>query len=580
MVHAWVIGVLYVAFAAVPLAIATVPYRHLEEPGGLPLFIGLLGAGGASLFHGILVLTPELPASTAVEFGASLAWLFCLDAALLGAAFYGAAEYTGRTWLERPLIVGAIVLVGSMLNLGIVAFPPGSELEMVANAADEVFSIGFSFAALAMFGHQALRSRGKYRAQSLTMLTGFGIATATGIVELNVDAYPVSVVTVGVTVGSGIIAWALFRYDVLQTMPVARETMLDHSPDPILAFDGSGYLLGINGSARETFGFTDATIGEHVESVFTDNPAVAGEYTQGLDDGTLGGVITDGRAHFDTDHPVVAAILAGENPDARDAEADLGMVIDGETEVYHVTTSAFEVSPRQTGQVVVFREITAEKRRAEDLDLLKQVLTRVLRHNIRNDMTVIKGYADVLAAETEGTNAEAATNIVDTASGLAETSEKARMIEDVIDADGQIPHEVGAVVESVVETVSAAHPEGVYETAVPDGIEVRANPHLQRGLEALVENGVVHSDADQPRVRISARRDGPWVAVAVSDNGPGIPSNEVSAIDAGEETALAHSSGAGLWLANTIVSRSGGELHIEATERGTTATVKLQPSEQ
>jgi signal transduction histidine kinase len=49
---------------------------------------------------------------------------------------------------------------------------------------------------------------------------------------------------------------------------------------------------------------------------------------------------------------------------------------------------------------------------------------------------------------------------------------------------------------------------------------------------------------------------------------------------AGEESAMVHSSGLGLWLANWLVNRSGGTLSFEETgESGATARIELPTAE-
>lgn len=60
----------------------------------------------------------------------------------------------------------------------------------------------------------------------------------------------------------------------------------------------------------------------------------------------------------------------------------------------------------------------------------------------------------------------------------------------------------------------------------------------------------------------------------VEDDGPGIPKQEIEVIDEGEETALAHASGLGLWLVEHVVSQSDGSLSFDVSD-GTYVTVTL-----
>ncbi|PSP28246.1 hypothetical protein BRC65_02680 [Halobacteriales archaeon QH_2_65_14] len=90
----------------------------------------------------------------------------------------------------------------------------------------------------------------------------------------------------------------------------------------------------------------------------------------------------------------------------------------------------------------------------------------------------------------------------------------------------------------------------------------------------LVENAIVH-DSESPTVTVSATIDGDDFVARVSDGGPGIPDYEVQTLQDGDETALEHGSGLGLWLVKWGVLRLGGDLTFESSGAGTTARVRL-----
>ncbi|WP_237560372.1 sensor histidine kinase [Halolamina rubra] len=96
-------------------------------------------------------------------------------------------------------------------------------------------------------------------------------------------------------------------------------------------------------------------------------------------------------------------------------------------------------------------------------------------------------------------------------------------------------------------------------------------------LGELLENAVKHNTGANPQVTVSARDDGEWIEIAVIDDGPGIDEMEQRTVTAGDETALEHGSGLGLWLVNWIVTRYGGSFQIAPRDddAGTTATVRL-----
>jgi signal transduction histidine kinase len=64
------------------------------------------------------------------------------------------------------------------------------------------------------------------------------------------------------------------------------------------------------------------------------------------------------------------------------------------------------------------------------------------------------------------------------------------------------------------------------------------------------------------------------VTVTVRDRGPGVPEHELAVIREGDESALEHGSGLGLWLVQWGVTALGGDLDFETSD-GTTASVTL-----
>jgi signal transduction histidine kinase len=75
----------------------------------------------------------------------------------------------------------------------------------------------------------------------------------------------------------------------------------------------------------------------------------------------------------------------------------------------------------------------------------------------------------------------------------------------------------------------------------------------------------------------NAAENQPMTAITVTDDGPGIPADEIEVIQSGTQDKLNHGSGLGLWLINWVVDRSGGDLMFDINGMGgTTATVTLK----
>lgn len=83
--------------------------------------------------------------------------------------------------------------------------------------------------------------------------------------------------------------------------------------------------------------------------------------------------------------------------------------------------------------------------------------------------------------------------------------------------------------------------------------------------EAVI-NAITHHPQSDPTIEVTADMvtdtDPPHVQLCIADNGPGIPPSEVEPVLQGEETALTHTSGIGLWLIKWTVEQHGGDFSI------------------
>jgi signal transduction histidine kinase len=97
---------------------------------------------------------------------------------------------------------------------------------------------------------------------------------------------------------------------------------------------------------------------------------------------------------------------------------------------------------------------------------------------------------------------------------------------------------------------------------------VNASPHLQIAVENLLENAVVHNDSERPRATVRID-DSDGLQLIVSDDGTGIPAQEITVLEERSESALEHGSGLGLWLVKWIANRSNATLEFETDAEGT-----------
>lgn len=215
------------------------------------------------------------------------------------------------------------------------------------------------------------------------------------------------------------------------------------------------------------------------------------------------------------------------------------------------------------------RRVAAERRKAERLAETLGVLNRVLRHDIRNDANVIRGYLDLVAAETDAdpTHVAAIRNRTDR---IVQLADHARDVEALVASgdDGAEAVDVGELTRRVVTDARTIHPHARIRVDAPEETRVAAHGLLDVALRNLVENAVEHNPTPRPTVDVTVETGSTRTVVSVADDGPGIPSHEARVIERGFEDALRHSSGMGLWLTAWIVRRSGGSVDLRADDDG------------
>lgn len=207
------------------------------------------------------------------------------------------------------------------------------------------------------------------------------------------------------------------------------------------------------------------------------------------------------------------------------------------------------------------------KTRNEEL----QVLNRVLRHDIRNQMAVITGWGEILEHEIELEQRETFDKILCASRDVVRLTETARDLIDAMEQDEPEtrPVNLAAVLERELATACRFHGEEIYtlDAPIPEDLEVQAGSMLGSVFRNLLHNAVQHSDKEEPRVRVEIEQRGDVVVVRIADNGPGIPDDRKEEVfGKGEKGLESEGTGVGLYLVATLVEQYGGEVRIEDNE--------------
>jgi len=252
-----------------------------------------------------------------------------------------------------------------------------------------------------------------------------------------------------------------------------------------------------------------------------------------------------------------------------DCEATL-LTRSGERVPYRLALGPIVDDGEVTGAIGVGEDRTEASLREERL----AVLTRVLRHNFRNDLNVVTGFTERAIESVDDPDlATELERVVDTAERLLRVGETSRRVERLLsDRPAPTRLDLAEAVDEALISLPAELREGAdIEVDVPEGVTVSAIGYLAEAIAELVDNAIRHSEAERPRVEITAAElpSESWASLVVADDGPGIPPAERSVLT-GEETPLEHASGLGLWYVNWIVSAGGGSFDIGSASAGGT----------
>jgi signal transduction histidine kinase len=314
------------------------------------------------------------------------------------------------------------------------------------------------------------------------------------------------------------------------TSRAAERAALEDLRQPVLVLDEAGRVVEMNAAAEELFCAEESAI----------------------------------------TRPVSAVVGAEIPPDV--TERRLSIQSDGQQAEFRIDSSPLTDSGgNHVGYLLLFQNITEEVQRKEQL----AVLNRVLRHNLRNKLTVAQGHIQV-ASQT--VTDEAGASSLEQAEGalrnLLDTSEQAREVERVLGGNSDRQSvELRPLLERLAEQTAERDPNASVAVESP-ALSVRTNELLlQAVISQLLENAVEHTDSPVVTVRVETGDE--YLTLAVEDEGPGIPDHELRVLESGEETALEHGSGLGLWLIRWGVDRLGGDIEFQTGPDGTRAVVSL-----
>ncbi|MBG0830772.1 MASE1 domain-containing protein [Planomonospora sp. ID67723] len=272
--------------------------------------------------------------------------------------------------------------------------------------------------------------------------------------------------------------------------------------------------------------------------------------------------------------------LAGQ--EVRDM--DVLVRVPGMAEERMLNVSATRLPVDDGAAVVVFHDVTAERRHRDELT----AFAGVVAHDLLNPLTTIDGWMHILAAAVE---AEAGDDVPggvgDSIGRIQRASARMReLIQDLLAHTAArdapiipVPVDLGRVVREIAAARGdlPAGPDQAWEPVfhIGDLDTVRADRALVRQLlDNLIGNAVKYTAPGvRPEITVSSAPERPgWIRTEIADRGIGIPPGQHEVIF--ENFHRAHQdgsytgSGLGLAICKRIVERHGGSIGVEDNPGG------------
>lgn len=208
-----------------------------------------------------------------------------------------------------------------------------------------------------------------------------------------------------------------------------------------------------------------------------------------------------------------------------------------------------------------------DARQKRQFETAAEVLNRLLRHDLKNDLNVVYGY--IQQARTQTTDEDVLDQLGEareTLSDVIHKSERARDLRELLDRayeESTYPVRLDEVLSETVADASREYDHAEFRLGDVPSVQVAADDLLATVLEGVLENAVQHNDGD-PRVAVGVETTPTTAVVRIADNGPGMPADDSDVVfGRGATDALTHGDGISLFFADSVVRTYEGQIRFE-----------------
>jgi diguanylate cyclase (GGDEF)-like protein/PAS domain S-box-containing protein len=253
--------------ATLTFSLTLYAWSHRDTPGAVAFFWMMVGATGWSLFAGLILLS-RTPGEAMLL---SKIWhTFIAIVPLAWLAF--ALNYTGRAdWLQQPLHLVSVAAIPALMVLFAWVDQMHhlliSDLTFYKDGAIMLWSVSFKplfyvqviysymlvFTGVILVGQSAVSTFRPYRWQAFSLILG-ALAPVLGSIPATFNHSILSFTPVGLAFTGLVFALALFRFQLLDLKPVARNALVDLINDPMLVIDDRNRIVDLNPASARMLG--------------------------------------------------------------------------------------------------------------------------------------------------------------------------------------------------------------------------------------------------------------------------------------------------------------------------------------